>query len=802
MDVSYRWLKDIAPGLSMSPQELAERLAGLGSPVEELEDLAEELGDVVVARVVTAGRHPDADRLSLCEVEGAEGIVQVICGAPNVQAGGWYPFAPVGATLPGGFTLKRAKIRGEYSNGMLCSPKELGLGEDHEGILELHGDFRAGESFVDAVGLRDWRMDVEVTSNRGDLLSHVGIAREAAAGLGVELVSPDIPGGVEPALTYTRGEAEASAGGARVVVEDGDLCWRYLGAVIKGVKVGPSPDWLANRLRAAGSRSINNVVDATNFVLLELGQPLHAFDLDLLEDRTVVVRTAREGESLTTLDGVDRSLSQDMLMICDAVRPVALAGVMGGENSEVSAETTDVLLECALFHPGRTRQTRRDLGMSTDASYRFERGVDPEGMEQALERCVEIILATAGGVVEGTAMDVCPRPYERREVKLRPARVEHVLGVRFTSERIRELLAPLGFEVEAGADDSLRVAVPGFRSYDVTREIDLIEEIARMHGYDEFPADLGHFRPGTVEDDALFQLQDRIRDMLVARGMLEAQTPAFARPAEGEVEVLNPVSSEESHLRSSLMPALLRRVEYNFARGARHVRLFETGTVFAAPAGPGEAPREETHVAVALTGGRVPSHWSGPAPSLDIWDVKGVMEDVLAVCGWAGAVEPATDPRAPLEAGMSFIVCGPDGAPVGWGGRVSPDRIDSPAWADDVWAIELTLPDPPPAGPEVIARAAPPFPGIDRDLAAVLPAGVSSVDAEAVIRRSAGKHFVGLEVFDVYTGSGIPAGARSVAFRLLFRSMERTLTDKDVDRAAKKVVQRLKEELGVEVRGR
>jgi phenylalanyl-tRNA synthetase beta chain len=810
MKISYRWLQAVAPGLDDTPEALAERLASLGAPVEEIEDLAAELGEVVIGRVVSAGPHPNADRLSLCKVEGGDGVVDVVCGAPNVKEGAFYPFAPVGATIPGGFTLKRAKIRGEYSNGMLCSEKELGLGRDQAGIMELHGDFTPGEPFVEAVGLRDWRLDVEVTANRGDLLSHAGVAREVAPGgvSGIEL--PEIPGRTGVSFDYQRGDGRASAGAVEIEIADGDLCSRYLGAVIRGVKVGPSPEWLASRLRSVGARPINNVVDATNYVLLESGQPLHAFDLATLEETRIVVRRARNGERLVTLDDVDRALGPDMLMICDAARPVAVAGVMGGGETEVSDDTTDILLECALFHPGNTRATRRDLQMSTDASYRFERGVDPEGMETALERAVEIILATAGGALDGPVIDARgPQnddegPLGPEWVALRPARVERLLGVPFSVERIRELLQPLGFQVEdLDGAGSMRVRVPGFRRYDVRREVDLIEEVARTHGYDAFPAELNHFRPGTVADDELFRLQDQVRDLMVARGFLEAHTPAFAGAGEGQVEVLNPVSAEEGFLRAGLLPGLLRRVGYNFARGIRDVRLFETGTVFSDPGEPGAAPAEQIRVCVLATGGRAPAHWESGQEPVDFWDLKGWAAELGALAWSAVTVQPAAEavPEA-LEASSAVVLLAPDGQEVGWAGLIRSSAVDAPAWAGDVWGLELTLPgDPVPAQPPVSVPP-PAFPSVERDFAVVVPTSTAAGEVEAAIRAKAGKHLTHLEIFDVYEGEGIPPGTRSIAFRLRFRSGERTLTDKEVDRAAEKVTSHLKEVLGVDTRGR
>ncbi len=800
MNVSYEWLRALAPGLEDAPEALAHRLALRGAPVETLTALAEGIEDVVVARVSATEPHPNADRLTLCAVDDGSGAaLRVVCGASNVRAGGVYPFARVGTTLPGDLTIKQAKIRGETSQGMLCSARELGLGHDHAGLLELPADLAPGASFVDALSLRDFRLDVEVTPNRGDLLSHVGIAREVAPKGDASLTLPRIPGAPRLKTELVSKTNEAGVPGATVRVEAPDLCFRYLGAVVRGVTLGPSPDWLQARLRAVGVRPINNVVDATNYVMLELGQPLHAFDLAKLAGATVVVRRPRTGEkTFRTLDGTDRTLGPDMLLICDAERPVALAGVMGGLDSEVTAGTTDVLLECALFEPKSTRATRRALGMSTDASYRFERGVDPEGLERALARALEIIAATTGGRVEPMVADCVTRSFERTTLDLRPARVEQVLGVSFTPAALEKLLVPLGFDVSSKGK-AMRVAVPGFRSYDVTREIDLIEEVARTHGFDAFPSALGSFRPGTVPDHPLFQLEDRLRDMLVARGLYEAHTPAFVGESQGEVRLRNPMSAEEAFLRRVVLPSLLRRVEHNWSRGTGDVRLFELATSFSR--GTGErVVHEEPRLAAVLTGRRAPVHFEDRGDPFAVWDLKGVLEDLARVAWPGSSVVLGAEPGHGIVSEKGFTVHAA-GAVVGRGGRVAPDCVDAPPWAEAVWALELRLPDRPAAPAGALHRALAPFPAVERDLALVVPDRVPAADVEALIRRKGGALLKDVGVFDHYRGKGVPEGHRSLAYRLRFLSTDRTLTDDEVDRAVAPVVDHLREALGVERRG-
>ncbi len=800
MDISHRWLLDVAPGLDADPEEVARRLAARGAPVDGMTALARDIGDVVVARVEDVRPHPGADRLALCMVDAGTGeLFQVVCGAPNVKAGGAYPFAPVGATLPGGVAIKKAKIRGEASVGMLCSPRELGLGHDHAGLMELDPGLEPGASFVDVLGLDDVRLEVDVTANRGDLLSHVGVAREVAPAGVAAIELPPIPGGGGvPALELVPGED--GVGGVTVRIEDPDLCGRYLGAVVRGVQVGPSPAWLQGRLRAAGARPINNVVDATNYVLLELGQPLHAFDLDTLEDRSVVVRRARKGETIVTLDGEERRLTPAMLAICDAARPVAIAGVMGGRDTEVTEATTDILLECAWFEPRQIRATRRALGMSTDASYRYERWVDPEGMERALRRALEILLATAGGTVEPRVPDAWPVHWERPLLTLRASRVEQVLGVGFPVPRLRELLEPLGFETVSAGEEALEVSVPGHRGYDVTREIDLVEEVARAHGFDAFPQELAPFRPGTVPDHPLFRLEDELRERLVGQGLFEAQTLSLVPRDQGDVALVNPISANEAALRRSVAPSLLRRVEHNWAHGNRDVRLFELGSTFHARAGD-EPPVEEPRLAAVLTGRRSPSHWSRPDAPLDLWDLKALLQEVASVVWPGSAVEPGEGAAPWLDGAAALAVRTAEGTTVGWGGRVAEGAVDAPRWAGDVLALELSLPAEPVRRSPPAFRPLPPFPAVERDLALLVPDDVEAARVEEAIRAAGGALLREVALFDLYTGEGVAPGRRSLAYALRFQSPERTLTDEDADRATGSIVDHLRETLGVEPRG-
>jgi phenylalanyl-tRNA synthetase beta chain len=797
MDISYRWLRELAPDITDSAERLAERLGMLGAPVDELVDLSAGIGDVLIARVESVRPHPNADRLRICSVAAGSGEpVQVVCGAANVREGGYYPFAPVGASLPGGVAIRKAKLRGETSEGMLCSARELGLGRDHAGLLALSGDWEPGSSLVDQLGLEDARLLVDITPNRPDLLSHLGIARELAPG-GVDGLRLRPFGSTgEPAVTFHEAEREGRAGGVSVEIEDANGCRRYLAAVVRGVKIAPSPEWLATRLRAIGVRPINNVVDATNYILHELGQPLHAFDLSRLEGNRIRVRSARAGERLRTLDGVDRDLTEGMLVIADAGRPVALAGVMGGEESEVTEETTDILLECALFDERLVRRTARAFGLSSDSSYRFERGVDPELQPVAARRALDLILAIAGGEVAPDAIDVRPAPHVRPVVRLRIGRVERLLGVSIPADEIMALLAPIGFvsqpEEEVG-EEALRVTIPGYRP-DVTREIDLVEEIARRRGYDSFPEALPAFRPGVVPEDPLVATVRNVQTLLATWGVLEARTAAFAPAAEQRVPLLNPLSAEESHLRDALGPGLLRRLEHNWAHGVRDVRLYEIGSVFSPRSR--ELPTEDVRLAVVLTGARRPAHWGDERKSWDIWDLKGVLVELSEVLA-TGDVVPSEQPAADLlQAGESFVVEGPTDSR-GWGGRVAASVVDAPAWAEPVFLLEVSLPTTAAAREAREYSPIPEFPGSERDLALLMPSGVTATAVERVIRASAGDTLQSVSPFDLYAGKGIPEGTTSVAWRLRFQRTDRTLTDAEVDGAVKRVLGALEGELNV-----
>ncbi len=822
MNISYAWLTALVP-VSLSPEAVRDLITARCCPVDEMVPLREDLRDVVVGLVVEAARHPNADHLWVTKVDAGRGeLLDVVCGAPNVRAGRKYPFAPAGATLPGGVRLEKRKIRGAISNGMLCSARELALGTDHEGILELETNAPPGTPLLKAIPVGDMRIVVDVTPNRPDLLSHLGVAREIAAATGVPVQLPAIPtergAGLRvpaPVAAGERGRVE----GVEVVLEDPGASPRYLGAVVRGVRVGPSPAWLAERLVAVGARPINNIVDITNYLLYELGQPMHAFDLAKLDGPAVVIRPARSGETITTLDGVKRPLDPSMLVIADRARPVAVAGVMGGAESEVSESTTDIFLEVANFDPRWVRRARRALALSTDASYRFERGVDIELGPTALRRALEMIVGIAGGGVVAPPVDLYPTPRPRRRVALRLERVARLLGVAMHAEEVTSSLRSVGFEVEAGAH-ALDVIVPSWRP-DVTREVDLVEEVARLRGYDSFPSELQPIRPSTVPDSPVEVISRRVREHLVALGLLEARPVPFVRGApEGFVRVVNPIAESEAYLRRDLLDTLARRAEHNLAHRQRDVRLFEVGSAFVPRRAPGGAhegalPMEELRVAALVMGRRRPPHWTeGAPPDYDEWDAKGLAEEVARVGYPGSAVELRGAGSASARPGALWEVV-VDGRVVGGVHRLS---LDAPVWAAPAFGVELTLltiesgfvappgeaRHTPLAGgtttPRVRYRPLPVTPAAEFDLALLVPNDMPAAAVERVMREAGGELLERLELFDEYRGEKVPEGYRSLAWRLTFRHPERTLRDKEIAGRRERLLRTLEGELGVRQR--
>lgn len=809
MIVSHEWLKQFAPH-TLSAPEIGEALSRHCVTLDNLEALGGQLAPFVVAQVVEAGRHPNSDHLWVTKVDDGSGtLLDVVCGAPNVVAGNKYPFARTGTVMPGGLKIEKRKIRGETSNGMLCSARELGLGEEHDGILTLDTDAAPGTPLTEVIRIADARLELDVLPNRPDLLSHLGMAREVSAitGAPLTLVPADLT--TAPAsLAPVTGRTQAKGAHASVTLEDTASCPRYVAVVIRGVTVGASPKWMVSRLEAIGSRSISNVVDATNYVLHGFGQPVHAFDLAKLSDQAIVVRPTREGEQLLTLDGQARSLAAQTTCICDGAAPVALAGVMGGRDSEVTNDTTDVLLEVAVFDPRFVRRVRKAVGLSTDASYRFERGVDAGNTLEIARLAAALITQVAGGeVVE--VLDVGSVPVAKPPVLLRPSRLARLLGVTVSTEEITRRLESLGCAV-APAGDALAVTAPTWR-HDLGLEVDLIEEVARLVGFDALPDELRPFRAGSAPDHPLHLAGRRVRDVLVGMGLAETRPMPFtATGTEQSPRVRNPLAEDEPFLRASVLDTLARRAEYNLSRMQGNLRLFEIGNTFTPRTG--RLPLEEVRVGALLMGARRPAHFTDPnPPAFDVWDAKELAERLLAAA-FPGAT-------AQLVAGDAETPWTLEVSGRGRVGHVERVTLDRPVWASDAWGVEITLGEMPsddvaatgqhahaPATRESGATTAvrfvplPTTPAAEIDIALVVPDSTSSASVEAALKKAGGELLERVQLFDEFRGAGIPAGARSLAWRLTFRHPERTLRDKEIEGRRAKLLELLDQELGIRPR--
>ena len=812
MNVSHEWLRAFVP-FDESPNALRDLITAHVATVDEVVPLREDLAAIVVARVVEEAPHPDSDHLHVTKVDAGTGtLLDVVCGAPNVTAGRVYPFAMTGTVLPNGIKIQKRKIRGAISDGMLCSARELNLGDEQDGIMELDVNVPPGTPFLRALPVGDTKLVIDVGANRPDLLSHLGVARELAAITKKPLALPDL-GQTFATIPAARGAATDSKAGAVAVriAEDG-LVRRFMGVVIRGVAVRPSPGWLVERLESVGSRSINNIVDASNYVLHELGQPTHAFDLARLAGPRIVVRRAANGERITTLDGVERALRDTMIVIADAERPQAVAGIMGGRDSEVTDATTDVFLEVANFNPTRIRDARRALGLSTDASYRFERGVDVDVAPLALERVSQLILALAGGAIDGSPVDLAHEAAAPRSIALRPSRVARLVGDAVSDSEIKSHLESVVFSV-GNRGDTLSVVVPSWRG-DVTAEVDLIEEVARLRGYDSFSVELRPARPGNAGDDPTWTTSKRVREFLVGAGLLEARPMPFVAGGEDFIRLTNPLSENEAYLRRDILDTLARRAEYNLSRMNGNIRIFEIGSVFERSTG--EMPSEELRVAALVMGRRSPPHFSDPKSpefdtwvSYDQWDAKALAEELAAVSYPGTAIELAS---TPLDGVLWTIRV--DGATRGSVRRV---ELDAPVWAATAFGVELSL------GAMDSAAVAPPgenahrpfarppvrvtryqptptTPASEFDLALLVPDSVRGEEVEAVMRRVSGKLLESVRLFDRYVGHGVDPGHRSLAWRLTFRHAERTLRDREIEARRSDILRALDDELNVRQR--
>jgi phenylalanyl-tRNA synthetase beta chain len=801
MKVPLGWLAEYVDLPAQA--ELEERLTLAGLEIEDVLRTGPDLSAIRIGYVIERRQHPNADRLSVCTVDlGEAAPATIVCGAPNVATGQKVAVAVPGVTLPDGTKLKKSKIRGEVSEGMICSARELGLGEDHSGILVLDPAATVGAKLTDVLQAGETILDVEITPNRGDWVSMLGMAREVRALFGGPLrLPPHAP---------SEG-SRAAVDDARIAIDDKDGCHRYVARVVRGVTIGPSPAWLASRLEAAGMRAINVVVDVTNLVLLEYGQPLHAFDLSTLRGAEIRVRRAVEGEKLATLDGESRALHPDDLVIADAERAIAIAGVMGGAETEVRPTTRDILIESAWFAPARVRRTSKRLGLRSEASYRFERGIDPEGLARAADRAARLIAELAGGEVSRGRIEIRGTEPDRvTEIALDPAHPARLLGAEFSCEEIVVLLARVGVAAKLDAQGVLRCSVPSWRN-DLTIAQDLIEEIARIHGYDAIEPTLPRAALAPVTRPATHVGMDRARDVLKASGLteirllpaifpeeLDALRLAPEDPLRRAVRLANPMQGMGPLLCTSLLPGLLRTARRNFARQVESVRIFDVGRVFHAR-GPGELPDEPLRAAFLVTRGERASLWDAPTPPSPFFEAKGIAENLVGELGrraafHAGSDAPWLHPGASGELRRGETV---------WCrlGELHPEVAAHFEITQPCAVVELDLSAilaKPADTPRV--REVSPYPAVRRDLAVLLDVGRPAGEVLDAIRKTAGNVLVSATIFDRYEGKGIPAGKVSIAFRLVFQRPDRTLLDTEVAKTTERVIEMLGERFGGELR--
>lgn len=794
MRLSINWLAELVD-LTVEPQALADRLTMAGLEVEALEEVAPAFDGVVVGRVTKVEPHPQADRLQVAEVTANGQSYRVVCGAPNVHTGHLYPFAPPGATLADGRQIKAAKLRGVVSEGMLLAEDELGLSPDHVGLMEIPQDLPLGQDLARALNLADVVLEVAVTANRSDCLSILGLAREVAALLHQPLRHPEV------AVAAT-GAAETRA---KVTILDPVHCPRYAARLLTGLTVKPSPFWLRRRLQLAGLRAINNLVDVTNYVLLEFGQPLHAFDFQRLQGGEIVVRLPKPDErTFVTLDGQERPLTPETLLICDANRPVALAGVMGGLDSEVTPETTQVLIESAYFNPRSIRRTSKRLGLSTEASYRFERGVDPEGVIHALERATQIMCAVGGGQAPAARLDVYPAPLSHPRLSLRISRANQVLGTNFSHEEMEGLLKRLHLPVVCLDADSLVVQVPSFRG-DLEREIDLIEEIARLAGYEAIPVTLPHGVVATRRPGPEAQLRREAKEMLLGMGFFEVITYAFqserlgALVAETEVSPLrlaNPLSEEQAIMRTSLLPGLLEMLRRNALKQVLDVRLFESAKVFISEAG-AELPREEHWLSGLMYGSREEVAWNTSRDGVNFFDLKGAVEKLLEGLGIPEVHFKAEGLPGYLRYGARVFSGDTELGVVGELPHHMGEKLDLEG---SILVFNLNFEKMSGTAVPPLFTPLPRYPAVYRDIALVVPEAVPAARVAQALYEHGRPWLVEARLFDVYGGEPIPAGKRSLAFRLSYRDPERTLTDELINPHHQALVEALAKDLGAELR--
>jgi phenylalanyl-tRNA synthetase beta chain len=799
MKVSYKWLKELVD-FNWSAEELADKLTFAGLEVESIEPWGTSLDKVIVGQIKKIEKHPDAETLSVCLVDTGKETLRIICGAKNVKAGMKVPLALIGAKLPAGMQIEKEILKGIESSGMLCSEKELGIGEESEGIMILEPDMKIGESLSSALDLEDFILDIDITPNRPDALSMIGIARDVSALSGGKLKKPEF---------QLKEIEELASQWVEVVIDDPSGCPRYAARVIKDVKIGKSPFWLKRKLECCEMRAINNVVDATNYVLLETGHPLHAFDYNLFtslsgKSKRVQVRRAKDKEKLFTLDVVERTLSPEVLLITDGSKPVAIAGIMGGMESEVTEKTKDVLLESAYFDPRVIRRGRISLELNTEASYRFERGADPNVIIRAVDRASYLMQNLCEGKVLKGVVDSYPKPLYPVKIPFRPERCSNVLGIGIGEKEIENILGYLELKIKEKSSSNLLVEVPTFRP-DLTREIDLIEEIARIYGYDKIESAFlagGELFTAISEEERLMR---KIKNLLAGKGFFEVISNNLVdpvkmsriNPSKEAVKVLNPLNEELSILTTSLSYNLLSIISWNLNRKEKDLRIFELGKVFWL--NEKNQPVESLKLEIALCGRKNPVFWEEKEKPVDFYDLKGVLEDLLRGL----RIERFNfSPKVSnlFSEGMSFELHSQERV-LGSLGKVSKEMLKLFDFGQEVFLADIDFQAlseliPP---PEFYAPL-PKFPRVERDISMLVDEKVLCADLEKTIIETGGKIVEKVYLFDLYRGSQVSKGKKSLAFAIWYRSEEKTLTDEEVEEVHRRIIEGLKTGFGAELR--
>ena len=797
MRVSINWLREFVE-FDQSPDQLADTLTMLGLEIESIESMAEGVSNIKVGQIKSIEPHPDADRLVVCKTDVGEGEpLQIVCGAKNMSVGDRVPTAVVGGSLPG-FKIGKRKMRGIQSHGMMCSAKELGLGDDHDGLLILDPALEIGADAIQLLGIDDTVLDIEITPNRGDWAGMIGIARELSAHLQVPLTLPDDG-------LHESGETAAKL--SNVTIEDPDLCPRYAGRILRNVSVSKSPPWLCQRLVAAGQRPINNIVDITNYILMETGQPLHGFDFDKLAENRIVVRRARDGETIKTLDSEDRKLTNDMLVIADANTPVAIAGIMGGADSEVGEGSQRVFLESAYFLPASVRKTSRSLNLISEASTRFQRGADSDMVVYAANRAAKLIAEIAGAEIQQGILDEYPNPAPSRKVQLRFERTNAMLGTDIGEKEQRQILTNLGFEEQDPSPSEATYTVPP-RRHDVAHEADLIEEVARMHGFDNLPTTLPRVHPRQEIIAPQAAIERNLRAHLVGLGLTELSSLTFSSDAAIEqtklqfesarlVRLQNPLSERHAVMRPSLIPGMLEAISRNERHGIDQIRLFEMGPTFTTD-DTSELANETPHAVIGLMGPRVSPTWHGENNAVDIYDIKGLAEAILNHSSLD--VEFRHTEIAPFAAGHCAEIETADDV-IGYLGLIDPAIAKNFDITKPVFLLDLNISTILNKSKEPsVFEPVPKFPPALLDLAVVIDADTPADPIRIAAEKAGGKRLKQVEIFDVYTGEQVDDGKKSIALKLVFQVPDRTLTDKETGKDLDKIKAALANEFGATLR--